>query len=122
MLSDSVNARREAVVSLRVRGPAGDATLDVVIDTGFSGALTLPPAVVSALGLVLQSQSRAVLADGSVKLFDVFDAEVEWENSWRAILVSVVGTEALAGMRLLAGHELRVAVVPGGAVTVTPIP
>jgi len=30
--------------------------------------------------------------------------------------------EVLVGMRLLAGHELRIAVVPGGSVEITPLP
>jgi hypothetical protein len=38
------------------------------------------------------------------------------------VLVSAVGDEALVGMRLLAGHELRIEVVPGGVVEVTPLP
>jgi hypothetical protein len=33
-----------------------------------------------------------------------------------------VGDEALVGMRLLAGHELRIAVVPGGAVEIAALP
>jgi hypothetical protein len=33
-----------------------------------------------------------------------------------------VGDEVLLGMRLLAGHELRIAVVPGGSVEITPLP
>jgi len=35
--------------------------------------------------------------------------------------VSAVGEEVLVGMRLLAGHELRVAVVPGGPVEINSI-
>jgi hypothetical protein len=38
------------------------------------------------------------------------------------VLVSAVGIEVLLGMRLLADHELRVAMVPGGAVEITPLP
>jgi predicted aspartyl protease len=67
MMRGAVNARREVVLSLRVRGPAGAAQdVDAVIDTGFSASLTLPAATVAALGLTRQSGSRAVLADGSV--------------------------------------------------------
>jgi hypothetical protein len=36
--------------------------------------------------------------------------------------VWATGNEALVGMRLLAGHELRFAVVPGGVVEITPLP
>jgi hypothetical protein len=38
------------------------------------------------------------------------------------VLVSAVSDEVLIGLRLLANHELRIAVVPGGAVAITPLP
>lgn len=123
MIRGVVNASREAVVSLRVRGPGGvEVSVDAVIDTGFSASLTLPAAVIAALGLVRQSVSRAVLADGSVRQIDLHSAEVEWGSTWRSILVSAVGSDVLAGMGLLADHDLRIAVVPGGIVEITPIP
>ncbi len=123
MIAGTVNARREAVIGLRVRGPGGaESSVEAVIDTGFSGSLTLPPAVVTTLGLVRVSTSHAILADGSDCPFDVFEVEVEWGTDWRSILVSAVGTEVLAGMRLFADHELRIAVAPGGAVSVTRLP
>lgn len=123
MISGVVNARREAVVRLRLRGPSGaEADLDAVIDTGFSASLTLPTATVAALNLARQSVSRAVLADGSVRRFGVYAAEVEWGGTWRSVLVSAVGNEVLVGMKLLADHELRVAVIPGGTVEITPLP
>ena len=123
MIAGTVSARREAVIGLRVRGPGGvESSVDAIIDTGFSGSLTLPSAVISTLGLVRVSKSHAILADGSDCPFDVFEMEVEWGTGWRSILVSAVGTEVLAGMRLFADHELRIAVVPGGVVSVTPLP
>jgi len=51
-----------------------------------------------------------------------YAAEVEWNGGWRPVLVSAVGDEALLGMRLAAGNELRIAVVPGGVVEITPLP
>jgi hypothetical protein len=63
-----------------------------------------------------------MLADGSVRQFEIFAAEVAWVGGWRPVLISAVGAEALLGMRLLADHELQVAVVPGGVVTITPLP
>lgn len=84
--------------------------------------MTMPATAVAALGLVRQSSSVATLGDGTVRHFDVFAAEVEWDGNWRAVLVSAVGDEILVGMRLLAGHELRIAVVPGGLLDISPIP
>lgn len=123
MIVGVVNARREPVVGLRLRGPAGiEAAVEAVVDTGFSGYLTLPADRIAALGLQRHSVSGAVLADGTVPQFAIHAAEVRWEGAWRAVLVSGVGAEVLAGMRVLADQELRVEAVPGGRVSITPLP
>ena len=123
MIQGVVNARHEAIVRLRVRGPGGvESHVDAIVDSGFTSSLTLPSAVVTALGLARQSGGTAVLADGSIRQFDIFGAEVEWDGSWRAVLVSGVGNEPLMGMRLLAGHKLVIEVVPGGGVEIIPFP
>ena len=46
----AVNARLEAVIALRVRDRAGVAVeVLAVVDTGYTGSLTLPAVVASAL-------------------------------------------------------------------------
>ena len=124
MIRGTVNAQGEAVVRLRVRGPSGaEQDVDAVIDTGFTASLTLPAATtVAALGLVLQSGGRAGLGDGSVRQFEIYSAEVEWDGNWQPVLVWALGEEVLIGMRLLAGHALRIDVVPGGAVEIALLP
>ena len=123
MITGVVSPRLEAVVRLRVRGPGGsELEVDTVIDSGFTASLTLPAAIAAALGLARQSGGGAVLADGSVRQFEIHAAEVEWDDAWRPVLVSIIGNEALVGMRLLAGHDARIAVIPGGAVEITPLP
>ena len=123
MIQGVVNLRHEAIVRLRVRGPSGvESDVDGIVDSGFSSALTLPSATVSALGLVRELHSSAFLADGSVRDFDVCAAEVSWDGNWRPILVSAIGDESLIGMRLLAGHELRIEVIPNGVVAIAPLP
>jgi clan AA aspartic protease len=123
MIQGVVNARYEAIVRLRVRGPGGlESDVDAIVDSGFTSSLTLPIAVVTALGLARQSGGTAVLADGSVRQFDIFAAEVAWAGTWRAVLASAVGNESLLGMRLMAGHKLVVEVVPGGLVDIIPLP
>jgi clan AA aspartic protease len=123
MIHGVVNARHEAVVRLRLRGPGGaESNVDTIIDSGFSSSLTLPATLVSALGLVRQSGGSATLADGSVRQFDICAAEVEWDGTWRAVLVYAVGDESLLGMRLLAGHRLVIDVMPGGVVEILPLP
>ena len=123
MIGGIVNARREAVLRIRLRGPAGDEMeVDAVLDSGFTSSLTLPPDAVAALGLVRQSGGRATLADGSIRAFDIYAVEVSWGGNWRPILASDVGGECLLGMLLLAGCRACIEVVPGGAVEITPLP
>jgi clan AA aspartic protease len=123
MIRGTVSARLEAVIRLRVRGPAGaELDVDAVVDSGFTSSLTLPSTAVASLGLARQSGGSVVLGDGSIRSFDVYAAEVEWDGNWRPVLVSGIGGEVLVGMRLLAGHALQVAVVPGGAVEIEPLP
>ena len=92
----TVNARREAVLRLRLRGPTGaEAELDAVIDTGYSGFLTLSAAVAAALGLERGMGGQATLADGSTRRFDTFAAELQWGGGWRGVVVSALGNEVL---------------------------
>ena len=52
MIEGSVNAAYEAVVALSLQGPGGRTRdIEAVVDTGYSGFLTLPAALVAELGL-----------------------------------------------------------------------
>jgi clan AA aspartic protease len=122
MIRGVVNARREGIVQLRVRGPAEtELVVEAIVDSGYTSSLTLPAATITALGLHRQSGGTATLADGSVRRFDVYAAEIEWDGAWRNVLVSAVGNEPLLGMRLMAGHKLTIEVVPRGVVEIVPL-
>ena len=72
MITGTVNARLEATIHIPVRDAAGlDHTIESVIDTGFSGSLTLPSSVIAAFGLPWRSRGTAVLANGAVDHFDI---------------------------------------------------
>jgi clan AA aspartic protease len=123
MIRGAVNARHEAIVRLRVRGPVGaEADVDVLIDSGCALPIVLPPGTVTTLGLARRSSGSAALADGSVRQFEVYAAEVEWDGLWRPVLVSAMGDEPLLGMPLLVGHQIRIDIVPGGIVEIDPLP
>jgi clan AA aspartic protease len=123
VIRGTVTTNHEPVIRLRVRGPGGAiADVDLVVDTGFTGALVLPVPVVAALGLPWRSGGTAVLADGSTHQTDYYEAELEWGPAWASVLVMSIGPEALVGMRLLSGHRLTVEGSPGGAVEIVPWP
>lgn len=121
-MTGTVTASLEAALKLSLRGPSGTVIeVDSVLDTGYTGSLTLPDSVATAPGLTRRTGGRAVLADGSALLFDSYSVEVWWHQSWRRVAASALGAEILVGMRLLEGAEVRIAVVAGGAVEVVPL-
>ena len=81
MIEGRVNAGYEAVVPLSLEGPEGQAQeVEAVIDTGYSGFLTLPLALVAELGLAFVGSGHAVLANDAEVEFDVYDVTVLWDG------------------------------------------
>jgi clan AA aspartic protease len=123
MITGTVNARHELLIRLPVRNAAGkEQEVEAVLDTGFSGSLTLPPAVIANLGLLWISRESGGLADGTVVQFDLYVATVVWDGVVRPILVQAIGTTPLLGMELLIGYDLRIRVAVGGLVEIEAIP
>lgn len=119
MIEGVVNAAYEAVVSVSLHGPAGQAReIEAVIDTGYNGFLTLPTATVAELQLPFLGPSRATLANGAVEIFNVHDATVLWDGQLRDIEADVMGSTPLVGMLLLDGHDLNIQVRDGGRVVI----
>ena len=119
MIEGVVNAAYEAVVTLSLQGPSGQAReIEAVIDTGYNGYLTLPPALVEELGLPYQTRGRAFLANGKEEGFDVHRATVLWDGRPRDTEADAVGPTPLMGMLLLDRHNLSIDVVDGGRVVI----
>ena len=123
MISGIVNSWVEAVVGLTVVG-TGESTkyVDALIDTGYSGQLTLSPAIVTALQLEKLGSSQGTLANGSIEHFDVYQASVVWDGQARTVEIDEIDTPPLLGMALLERHSLYIVVSPGGEVVITPSP
>jgi predicted aspartyl protease len=72
MIVGQVNTFCEAVVRLSVRGFLGvEQGIEAVVDTGYTGFLTLPPDLIAALRLPFRRRSSAVLGDGRIAFFNV---------------------------------------------------
>ena len=122
MIEGVVNANLEAVVTLSLRGPAGqEREIDATIGTGFNGFLALPPTMVADLGLPVVGDGEAVLADGSEAFYNVYGVTMLWDGRPRYVETGAVGDEPLVGMSMLVGHDLYVAVEPGGRVIIQTI-
>jgi len=119
VIRGAVDSSHEAVVELTVAGAdPRSVRLPFVVDTGFSGGITLPSEIVADLELRPRGSGRAWLGDGSLAQFAIFEAFVDWEGTPRRVRVEVAETMPLLGMELLRGHQLQIDVLPGGMVSI----
>ena len=115
----SVGNRLRPLTPVWVEGAAREADVLIAeIDTGFSGCLTLPRRDIERLQLDFKRQSEVVMADGSSKRVDVYDAEIVWWGPPQIIEVHELETERLIGISLLTGYMLKIDVRPGGSVEI----
>ena len=119
MIEGRVNAKGEATIYLLLHGNAGEEqTVEAIIDTGFTSYLSLPAVLIDRLDLSWAGRGQALLADGSLHVFDMYIGTVMWDGQQRTIEVDEAETDPLAGMGLLRGHSLRVDAVENGIVRI----
>ena len=93
-------------------------SLEFVIDTGFTGELTLPATVIQKLNLPLIEIITANLAnDDEIEVF-AHRATIIWNNRKMNVRVLSTGKRPLLGTGLLFGSELFVQFAEHGLVTV----
>ncbi len=115
MVSDEL----EAVVDLKRLNIQGiPLNLKVIVDTGYTGWLTLSVSVIVNLGLSFEKFGRATLADGSEIAFSIYEANLRWDSRTLKIRVDAVNSEPLLGMSLMLGCKLTVEDVVGGSVRI----
>jgi clan AA aspartic protease len=119
MISGAVNELLDASVSCALNRPDGrPLQIEAILDTGFSGFLTLPLSVIESLRLTWVYRQQGMLADGRLHTFDVYAVSIAWDGSERVIEVEEVNIDPLIGMSLLADYRLTVEVRAGGNVQI----
>ena len=120
MIVGQVAADQEATIPLIVRGPHGEELeIEAIIDTGFTGFLTLSDSAIFSLNLVFREMSDFVLSDGSVVSLEVYRGTVAWHGSDQGILVLAAEGSPLVGMLMLRGSRVTLEVVDGGQVMIS---
>jgi clan AA aspartic protease len=115
-------SRHRAYVNLIVRGPNGqEGEIEAVLDTGFTGVITLPPAACIALGLSYVRPQPAHLAGRRPVILDVFECHLWWDGTARNVEVLGLDGAPLIGMALLDGFDVRLQVAEGGLISIEPL-
>ena len=116
-----MNAMREPVVPLGLSSGTSVRFVDAVIDTAFTGWLTLPPDIVADMDLRSAGVHYGTLADGRRVALDSYYVMVMLDGDARRVIAQAAPPPALAGMELFDGFLICVENTVGGAVTVQPI-
>lgn len=117
----------EAFVTLIVRGFAGqEQSVDFLIDTGFSGEISLSKTIITALNLAIKDfalVTLVTLANGAEYEAETYTGIIVWNGIDR--LVGVLGDNeetSFIGMGLLKNHDMQMRVTDKGEVQITPVP
>ncbi len=122
MMSGYVNSNREAIIQIAIVGDSKRLkSVRAIIDTGFTGDLTLPRTVIDELGLTLRGFQRVILGDGSVQYFELCVGTVIWDGQMREVEINLAETDSLVGMGLLENYKLEMEARLGGEVRITPL-
>lgn len=114
---------KEPRIIVPVLDAAGTAVpLEMVIDTGFTGFMTLRPWVTRALGLEIVEERRMILADGQIITTPTCLATVIWHGNPTQIDVLEVDARPVIGMSLLWNSDIAIAARENGRVVITAPP
>ena len=111
---------RLTVSVLNSRGTA--VPIEVVIDTGFTGYLTLPIEIINALRLERTRHRTMRLADGRSRRLPAYLARVIWHGNPVTVSAPVVPGAPLIGMSLLWNSDVAIAARENGRVTISKAP
>ena len=110
----------EVFVRLLVKGFNGqEINVETILDTGFSGSLSLRQSDIDALGLLPSFQILTILADGSLRTVATYTAFVEWDGIDQIVETLGDDQHPFLGMGLLLNRNVSMNVVGGGVVQIT---
>lgn len=119
MMTGIVNSGLEATLCLLIHGINSQTEVTAVVDTGYNGALSLPIALITSLGLNRLASRSVTLGDASRRVLDFYEAEVEWDGDRHSIPVLCVEGDPLIGTALLTGYKMEVDFIVGGMVNIS---
>lgn len=109
---------RQALIPITYRLPGQpDLIIEHVVDTGFSGQLTLPASAIAAMGLLFDQWRSVNLANDSSDQVAFHRATIVWEGQEFVAEVIATGTRPLFGTALMDRKELVIQFDNNGLMT-----
>ncbi|MCY4530404.1 MAG: hypothetical protein OXD46_15415 [Chloroflexi bacterium] len=119
MIKGTVTGDQQALVSVDLVDSNGLLQpIEVILDTGFTGYLTLPTDSIQELGLPSVGRRTFELANGGLFEFEAFLAAESWHGRLRDAIVLQSNSAPLLGMTPLWGSRVTVDALADGQVTI----
>jgi clan AA aspartic protease len=119
MIQGFVNQSCEAIIGVAVgRANEPKQMINAVIDTGFTGFLSLPFSIIADLGLPWHFRDIGTLGDGSEVIFEMYKATAIWDGQNQVVDVAASDADPLVGMSLLYGFKVQIEAIEDGLVTI----
>ena len=119
MIRGKVNVNQQALINVDfMDGEGRPRPLEVILDTGFTGYLSLPRESINQLGLSSVGQRTFELANGELFEFQVYLESVSWHGRPSDVLILESDSVPLLGMTLLWGSRVTMDALDGGEVTI----
>ena len=126
MITGRVSSDQQALIAIDIMDGEGQPrSQEVVLDTEFTGYLTLPSESIRELGLPSVGQRTFELANGELFDFQVYIGSVSWHGRQSDVLVLQSDSVPLLGMTLLWGSRVCMDALNEGEVTIeelSPVP
>ena len=118
MITGKIVDNQEAIIELKIVDANDTETVEAIIDTGFTGELTLPGNLIDRLGLPRIGGLPITLGDGNEIDVGLYLGMVLWQGEDRIVQVLRTDGRPLVGMSLLYGNRLILDVMTDGEVTI----
>ena len=123
MIKGEINGDQQAVVTLEIMDSQDcPCPVQVVLDTGFSGYLTLPFETIQRLGLAWVGRRTFEATNGRISELDAYIASVSWHGHLTDTLVLRSEGPAKLGMGTLWGSRVTLDAVEQGEVHIHELP
>ena len=119
MINGKVSSNQRALITIEIFDSEDRLqSMEAILDTGFTGYLTLPQESIRQLGLRSVGQRTFELANGDLFDFQVYLGSVSWHDRPNDVLVLESDSVPLLGMTLLWGSRVTLDASTGGEVTI----
>ncbi len=106
------------LIRLFVHGTQGQFhEIEAVFDTGYNSYLTIPPALIEALGLPYKGEQEVMLADGKIHTALTYYGTVKTDKTLVNVEIEAAEGIPIAGMRLFDGYRAAMDIETNGSLS-----